>query len=106
MPQWPGGGAYAAGIPWRENWQGAAESGGKPEVHVEAHEQYETEGAGGHKPEARTIMVQPFDPSVTGDIERAIRKMATSLNPVSDGKVIRLPIGADRRAESPIRKGH
>ena len=44
-------------------------------------------------PEPRTIMVQPFDPSVTGDIERAIRENGKlGLNPVSDGKVIRLPI--------------
>ena len=44
-------------------------------------------------PEARTIMVQPFDPSVTGDIERSIRENGKlGLNPVSDGKVIRLPI--------------
>ena len=44
-------------------------------------------------PEARTIMVQPFDPSVVGDIERAIRENGKlGLNPVSDGKVIRLPI--------------
>lgn len=44
-------------------------------------------------PEARTIMIQPFDPSVVGDIERAIRENSKlGLNPVSDGKVIRLPI--------------
>jgi ribosome recycling factor len=44
-------------------------------------------------PEARTIMIQPFDPSVVGDIEKAIRENGKlGLNPVSDGKLIRLPI--------------
>ena len=44
-------------------------------------------------PEARTIMVQPFDPSVVGDIEKSLRdNTKLGINPVSDGKVIRLPI--------------
>ena len=44
-------------------------------------------------PEARTIMIQPFDPGVVGDIEKVIRENSKlGLNPVSDGKVIRLPI--------------
>ena len=44
-------------------------------------------------PEPRTIMIQPFDPSTIGDIEKAIRENGKlGLNPVSDGKVIRLPI--------------
>lgn len=44
-------------------------------------------------PEPRTIMIQPFDPGVVGDIEKAIRESSKlGLNPVSDGKVIRLPI--------------
>lgn len=44
-------------------------------------------------PEPRTIMIQPFDPSTVGDIEKAIRENGKlGLNPVSDGKLIRLPI--------------
>lgn len=44
-------------------------------------------------PEPRLIMIQPFDPSTVGDIEKAIRENGKlGLNPVSDGKVIRLPI--------------
>ena len=44
-------------------------------------------------PEARTIMIQPFDPGTVGDIEKAIREnQKLGLNPVSDGKAIRLPI--------------
>jgi ribosome recycling factor len=44
-------------------------------------------------PEARTIMIQPFDPGTVGDIEKAIRENGKlGLNPVSDGKMIRLPI--------------
>jgi len=65
------------------------------EVHVEAYASNMRlkELAVITTPEARTIMVQPFDPGVTGDIERAIRENSKlGLNPVSDGKVIRLPI--------------
>ncbi|MCH2063718.1 MAG: ribosome recycling factor [Roseibacillus sp.] len=65
------------------------------EVHVESYgsKMRLKELAVINTPEARTIMVQPFDPSVTSDIERAIRENGKlGLNPVSDGKVIRLPI--------------
>ncbi len=37
-------------------------------------------------------MVQPFDPSITPAVEKAIRSSDLSLNPASDGKVIRVPI--------------
>ena len=43
-------------------------------------------------PDARTIMIQPFDPGTVGDIERAIQESKLGLNPVSDGKTLRLPI--------------
>jgi ribosome recycling factor len=45
-------------------------------------------------PEARLLTVQPWDPTVLGDIERAILKSDLGLNPVNDGKIIRLPIPA------------
>jgi ribosome recycling factor len=43
-------------------------------------------------PEPTTILAQPFDPSVTSAIEKAIQKSNLGLNPASDGKVIRIPI--------------
>ncbi len=53
-------------------------------------------------PEPRTLVVQPFDPSVLGDIDKAIRESKLGLNPVSDGKILRLPIpepSEERRLE-------
>ena len=53
-------------------------------------------------PEARLLTVQPWDPTVLGDIEKAILKSDLGLNPVNDGKIIRLPIPAlttERRRE-------
>jgi ribosome recycling factor len=43
-------------------------------------------------PEPTVIVAQPFDPSLTNAIERAIQKSNLGLNPASDGKVIRIPI--------------
>jgi len=45
-------------------------------------------------PEPRLLTVQPWDSSVLGDIEKAILKSDLGLNPVNDGKIIRLPIPA------------
>lgn len=53
-------------------------------------------------PEARTIVISPFDKSIMGDIEKAIQKAELGLNPNNDGKVIRIaipPLTADRRKE-------
>lgn len=53
-------------------------------------------------PESRLLTVQPWDPTVLGDIEKAILKSDLGLNPVNDGKLIRLPIPAlttERRKE-------
>jgi ribosome recycling factor len=53
-------------------------------------------------PEPTLIVAQPFDPSLTSAIERAIQKSNLGLNPASDGKVIRIPIPAlteERRKE-------
>jgi ribosome recycling factor len=53
-------------------------------------------------PEPALIVAQPFDPSLTGAIERAIQKSNLGLNPASDGKVIRIPIPSlteERRKE-------
>ncbi|WBG16529.1 ribosome-recycling factor, partial [Treponema pallidum] len=43
-------------------------------------------------PEARLIIIQPWDKTLLADIERAILKSKLSLNPSNDGKVIRLVI--------------
>ena len=45
-----------------------------------------------HAPEAQLITVQPFDPSSMGAIERAIRTADLGLNPMNDGKIIRVPV--------------
>jgi ribosome recycling factor len=43
-------------------------------------------------PEARLIVVTPYDRQSIGEIERAIKGSDLGLNPINDGKVIRLPI--------------
>jgi len=45
-----------------------------------------------HAPEAQLITVQPFDPSSLGTIEKAIRTADLGLNPMNDGKLIRVPV--------------
>ena len=45
-----------------------------------------------HAPEAQLITVQPFDPSSMGAIEKAIRTADLGLNPMNDGKIIRVPV--------------
>jgi ribosome recycling factor len=53
-------------------------------------------------PEPRMLVVQPFDPSTSGDIEKAIRESKLGLNPVNEGQRIRLPIpelSEERRVE-------
>jgi ribosome recycling factor len=46
--------------------------------------------AGLSVPEPRLLVVQPYDKSVIGDIERAIQESDLGLNPSNDGTVIRL----------------
>jgi ribosome recycling factor len=45
-----------------------------------------------HAPEAQLITVQPFDPSSLSAIEKAIRSADLGLNPMNDGKLIRVPV--------------
>ena len=45
-----------------------------------------------HAPEPATITVQPWDTSLIGAIEKAIRNSDLGLNPSNDGKLIRIPI--------------
>jgi ribosome recycling factor len=53
-------------------------------------------------PEARLLVIQPWDKKITGDIEKAVRSSDLGLNPSSDGNLIRVPIPAlteERRKE-------
>src|SRR5258708_27127547 len=55
-----------------------------------------------HAPEPQLITVQRYDPSQLGAIEKAIRSGELGLNPMNDGKIIRVPIPAlteERRKE-------
>ena len=57
--------------------------------------------AGITAPEARLLVVQPWDPSSLGVVEKAIIASNIGISPVNDGRVIRLPIpelSQERRA--------
>jgi len=43
-------------------------------------------------PESRLIVIQPWEPRLIADIERAIMKSDLGLTPTNDGKVIRVPV--------------
>lgn len=53
-------------------------------------------------PEARTIIIQPWDATALKEIEKAIQKSDIGINPNNDGKAIRLvfpPLTEERRKE-------
>ncbi|MBQ8637316.1 MAG: ribosome recycling factor [Clostridia bacterium] len=53
-------------------------------------------------PEPRMLVIQPWDTSVLGEIEKAIQKSEIGISPQNDGKVIRLnfpPLTEERRKE-------
>lgn len=53
-------------------------------------------------PEPRLLLVQPWDKTIIGDIEKAILKSELGLTPINDGKVIRISIptlSEERRLE-------
>ena len=53
-------------------------------------------------PEARSIIIQPFDKTLIVEIDKAILTADLGLNPSNDGKVIRIaipPLTAERRKE-------
>ena len=57
--------------------------------------------AGLSTPDARTVAIQPWDQSAVQAIEKAIINSNLGISPVSDGKIVRLPIpplSEDRRA--------
>ena len=53
-------------------------------------------------PEARLVVIQPWDKGLLNEIEKAIQKSELSVNPSNDGKVIRIqipPLTEERRKE-------
>ncbi len=53
-------------------------------------------------PDPRTIMVQPWDQTVLGEVEKSILKSELGLTPNNDGKVIRIsipPLTEERRKD-------
>ncbi|WP_110929443.1 ribosome recycling factor [Bacillus massiliglaciei] len=58
--------------------------------------------AGISVPEARLLVIQPYDKTILGEIEKAILKSDLGLNPANDGSLIRIAIPAlteERRKE-------
>jgi ribosome recycling factor len=43
-------------------------------------------------PEAQLILISPYDPSVIKEIEKALRIADLGFNPLTDGKIIRVPV--------------
>src|ERR1700746_168068 len=43
-------------------------------------------------PDANMIVIQPWDTSIIGEIEKAIRTSDLGFNPQNDGKVVRVPV--------------
>jgi ribosome recycling factor len=53
-------------------------------------------------PESRLIAIQPWDPKIIPDIEKAIMKSDLGITPVNDGKMIRIqipPLTEERRKQ-------
>jgi len=53
-------------------------------------------------PEARLLLIQPWDRSIVGNVQKAIQKSDLGLNPMTDGEVLRLvipPPTEERRKE-------
>ena len=53
-------------------------------------------------PEPQMLLVQPFDPSLIAEIEKALRTSQQGFNPQNDGKVVRVPVppmSEERRLE-------
>jgi ribosome recycling factor len=53
-------------------------------------------------PEPRLIIIQPYDPSILGEIEKAIMGANLGVTPMNDGRLVRVPIpelSEERRVE-------
>jgi ribosome recycling factor len=59
-------------------------------------------------PEASMILAEPWDKSMVGAIEKAIRNADLGLNPANDGKVVRIPIPplTEERRKDLVKKAH
>ena len=59
-------------------------------------------------PESNLLVAQPWDPTMCGEIDKAIRKADLGLNPVSDGKVVRIPVPAptEERRKEIVKRAH
>ena len=59
-------------------------------------------------PDATLITLQPWDTSLLGAIEKAIRSAGLDLNPQNDGKVIRIPIPSltEERRKTLVKNAH
>jgi len=61
-----------------------------------------SQGATGSIPEARLIVIQPWDRALMAEIEKAVRTSDLGVNPSNDGKVIRIaipPLTEERRKD-------
>jgi len=43
-------------------------------------------------PEPQMILISPWDPTIIKEVEKAIQSASLGFNPISDGKVIRVPV--------------
>jgi ribosome recycling factor len=59
-------------------------------------------------PEPALIVIEPWDKSMLGPIEKAIRNADLGFNPASDGKVIRVPVPqlTEERRKDLVKKAH
>lgn len=59
-------------------------------------------------PDSKTLLIQPWDPGITKNIEKAIHQAEIGLNPVNEGKTIRIiipPMTEERRRDL-VKKVH
>ena len=59
-------------------------------------------------PEASLIVAEPWDKSMVGAIEKAIRNADLGLNPASDGKIVRISVPqlTEERRKQLVKKAH
>jgi len=64
--------------------------------------------AGMAAPEPRLLVITPYDKSAMAEIEKAIRTSELGLNPMNDGKIIRIPIPelTEERRRDLVRQVH
>jgi ribosome recycling factor len=43
-------------------------------------------------PEAQMILIAPWDPTILKEVEKAVRASDLGFNPISDGKILRVPV--------------